>query len=270
MDYEVKDFSIDVIQTSFNLPVLVDFWAEWCGPCRILGPILEKLMAKNNDEWRLVKVNSDENPEVSAQYGIRSIPNVKLFYKGEVINEFVGALPEQQIIEWLKKSIPNKQQDLISNAEALLSSGNENEAQKILNELLSKDPQNSSAKILLARIILFKDSQKAVKLISDIDETNDNTEIIRAIRTIADLLSGSKNSSLEETPTKSLYLEAVNYLKEKRYDLSLEKFTEIIRTDRYYGDDIARKSCIAIFKFIGEENEITVTYRKDFGRALYV
>src|SRR4030042_5521988 len=112
MDYEVKDFSTDVLQASFNKPILVDFWAEWCGPRRVLGPSLERLAAKNNGEWSLVKVNSDENPELSAEYSIRSIPNVKLFYKGEVINEFVGALPEQAIIEWLKKNIPGKPQDL--------------------------------------------------------------------------------------------------------------------------------------------------------------
>ena len=143
MNHEVKDFSTDVLQASFNKPILVDFWAEWCGPCRVLGPSLERLAAKNNGEWSLVKVNSDENPELSAEYGIRSIPNVKLFYKGEVINEFVGALPEQAIIEWLKKNIPGKHQDLLSNAETLLSSGNEMEAQQILDELLRKDPRNS-------------------------------------------------------------------------------------------------------------------------------
>src|SRR3989337_2363764 len=80
MNHEVKDFSTDVLQASFNKPILVDFWAEWCGPCRVLGPSLERLAAKNNGEWSLVKVNSDENPELSAEYGIRSIPNVKLFY----------------------------------------------------------------------------------------------------------------------------------------------------------------------------------------------
>ncbi len=270
MNYEVKDFSIDVLQASFDKPVLVDFWAEWCGPCRVLGPILEKLVVNNNDEWSLVKVNSDENPELSAQYGIRSIPNVKLFDKGEVIDEFVGALPEQQIIEWLKKSIPNKYQDLLTNAETLFLSGKENEAQKMLDKLLLEDPNNSSAKLLLARILLFRDNAKVSDLINTIEETNENSEIIGSLKTIIDLLNEDKNSLLKDSPVKNLYLEAVNHLKEKRYDLSLEKFIEIIRTDKYYGDDIARKSCIAIFKFLGEENEITVTYRKDFGRALYV
>ncbi|HAB51348.1 MAG TPA: thioredoxin, partial [Ignavibacteriales bacterium] len=232
MNYEVKDFSIDVLQASFDKPVLVDFWAEWCGPCRVLGPILEKLVVNNNDEWSLVKVNSDENPELSAQYGIRSIPNVKLFDKGEVIDEFVGALPEQQIIEWLKKSIPNKYQDLLTNAETLFLSGKENEAQKMLDKLLLEDPNNSSAKLLLARILLFRDNAKVSDLINTIEETNENSEIIGSLKTIIDLLNEDKNSLLKDSPVKNLYLEAVNHLKEKRYDLSLEKFIEIIRTDK--------------------------------------
>jgi len=149
MDYEIKDFSIDVIQASHNKPVLVDFWAEWCGPCRVLGPVLERLAEKSNGEWLLVKVNSDEHPELSAKYGIRSIPNVKLFHKGKVVNEFVGALPEPAIKEWLKKNIPSKFQDMLTHAEALLSSGDENEAQQIFNEVLEHDPKNSRAKIHL-------------------------------------------------------------------------------------------------------------------------
>src|SRR4030042_5510506 len=112
MDYEVKDFSVDVLQASYNKPVLVDFWAEWCGPCRVLGPTLERL-AENNNDWSLVKVNSDENPELSTQFGIRSIPSVKLFSKGKVINEFVGALSEPAIIDWLKRNVPNKYQELL-------------------------------------------------------------------------------------------------------------------------------------------------------------
>ncbi len=269
MNYEVKDFSKDVLEASFNKPVLVDFWAEWCGPCRVLGPVLERLAEKNNGEWVLAKVNSDEYPELSAKYGIRSIPNVKLFYNGEVINEFVGALPEPAIKEWLKKSVPNKFQDMLLHAEALLSSGNENEAQRIFNEVLKNDPQNSTAKIHLARISLFEDSKKALELISNIEETGEHTDLITSIRTIADLLTGN-DIVLEESPTKELFLEAVSKLREKKFDQALEKFIEIIRTDRFYADDIARKACIAIFKYLGEENEITLTYRKDFGRVLYV
>lgn len=270
MNYEVNDFLIDVIQASNNKPVLVDFWAESCGPCRILGPVLEDLASKNSNDWKLVKVNSDEYPEISAKYGIRSIPNVKLFHMGEVIDEFVGALPEKAIKEWLKKSLPNKYQNLIALAEKMFTSGEEVEAKNILDKLLREDPNNSSAKLLLARIQLFNDRSQVSELINSVEESNDTTEIISSLRTIIDLLDDSINQSLEDSPSKNLYLEAVNHLRHKQFKFALEKFIELIKEDRYFGDDVSRKACIAIFKYLGEENEITVTYRKDFGRALYV
>ena len=108
MNHEVKDFQKDVIDKSFDKPVLVDFWAEWCAPCRMIGPVLEKLAEENKGNWELVKVDTDNNQQVAMKYGVRGIPNVKLFRNGEVINEFTGALPEQAIKEWLKKSIPSK------------------------------------------------------------------------------------------------------------------------------------------------------------------
>jgi putative thioredoxin len=270
MSYEVKDFNIDVIQASHSKPVLVDFWAEWCGPCRILGPVLERLASQNNGEWILAKVNSDEYAEISAKYGIRSIPNVKLFHKGEVINEFVGALPEAAIKEWLKKNIPNKYQDLIFSAEALISSGNDSEAERILNEALVHDPQNQTARLLLAKIHLFKNTSTALELIQDVEETIETAERLNSIKTICSLLDQSIRSSLEESPTKELYLTAITHLKNMEFELSLEKFIEIIRSDRFYNDDGARKACIAIFKHLGEENPITLTYRREFGRVLYV
>jgi putative thioredoxin len=270
MNYEIKDFAIDVIKASFSKPVLVDFWAEWCGPCRVLGPVLERLAEKSKGEWLLVKVNSDEHPELSAKYGIRSIPNVKLFHNGEVVNEFVGALPEPAIKQWMKKNIPSKFQDMLAHAEALITSGNENEARRILNDVLIHDSGNSRAKIHLARICLFEDSKKVLQLISDIEETSENAELINSLKTIAELINENNGKVIQETASKELFLEAVRFLKEKKFEQSLEKFIEIIRTDRFYADDIARKACVAIFKYLGEENEITLTYRRDFGRALYV
>jgi putative thioredoxin len=270
MNYEVKDFSVDVVQASHNKPVLVDFWAEWCGPCRVLGPVLERLAANNNGEWNLVKINSDDHPELSQKYGIRSIPTVILFHKGEVVNEFVGALPEKAIKDWLKKNIPSKFQEMLAQAEELLSHGNENEAKQILNEILIHDPHNSKAKIHLARIFLFDDTEKAIHLIADIEETSENEEIINSLRTIAELINKKHQLSVEESPTKELYMEAVRFLREKKFEKSLEKFIEIIRTDRYFADDASRGACVAIFKFLGEENEITSAYRRDFGRALYI
>lgn len=270
MIYELKDFSTDVIQASFTKPVLVDFWAEWCGPCRILGPVLEKLADQNNGEWVLVKINSDDYPEIAAEYGIRSIPNVKLFYKGEVINEFVGALPEHLIKEWLKKNIPSKFDSMLTQAKTFLSEGKEKEAQKIIQEILRQEPSNDNAKLLLTQIILFQNPEMALQIAEEIEETKDNEESLNAVKTIAFLISGKNRQNLQDTPTKKLYTDAVEQLRSKQFDLAIEKFIEIIRKDRFYADDIARKACIAIFKYLGEEHEITIKYRRDFSSALYI
>lgn len=108
IDKELIDFQSDVIEASKTTPVLVDFWAEWCGPCVQLSPTLEKLAEEAGDSWTLLKVNTESQPELAAEYGIRSIPNVKLFVNGEISGEFVGALPEEEIKRWLESNIPDQ------------------------------------------------------------------------------------------------------------------------------------------------------------------
>ena len=104
---ELVDFQADVIEESWTRPVLVDFWAAWCGPCRILGPTLEKLAQEAGQPWTLVKVNTDLQPELAMKFNIQGIPAVKLFINGELISEFVGALPEDQVRGWLDEHLPN-------------------------------------------------------------------------------------------------------------------------------------------------------------------
>ena len=108
IDKEPIDFQSEVIEASKTTPVLVDFWAEWCGPCVQLSPTLEKLAEEAGDSWTLLKVNTESQPELAAEYGIRSIPNVKLFVNGEISGEFIGALPEEEIKRWLESNIPDQ------------------------------------------------------------------------------------------------------------------------------------------------------------------
>jgi putative thioredoxin len=267
MDFEVRDFNEDIIKRSQTIPVLVDFWAEWCGPCRILGPILERLAEKYKDRFELVKVNTDENQEIAVRYGIRGIPNVKLFINGEVANEFTGALPEPAVEQWLKKAIPGKNTGEIEKVRELLSKGEDEKASALLKELLKVEPDSPELKILFARSILFKDFKAAEKLAFESEHDLENSQLVDSIKTIAHLFS---LNGLNSSDAAGEYKSAIEELKKKNFDSALEKFIDVIKSDRSLDDDGARKACIAIFKLLGEESEITLRHRRDFGSALYI
>lgn len=269
MNYEVKDFQKEVIEKSYDTPVLVDFWAEWCAPCKMLGPIIEKLAEENKESWNLVKVDTDKNQEVAMKYGIRGIPNVKLFRNGEVINEFTGALPESAIKEWLKKSIPSKFADQIEHAKIYLKNGDLSTAKVILEEIHKDDMNNSDVKVLLAKILLFEDAKEAVRLTQNVDGNVENIELAESINTLAQLLNHDVNS-FSHSDVKQKYINAIDDIRKQDFNSALTKLIEIIRTDRSFDDDGARKVCIAIFKFLGEDHDITQKHRRDFGSALYI
>ncbi len=266
---EVKDFQKDVIEKSFDKPVLVDFWAEWCAPCRMIGPVLEKLAEENKENWKLAKIDTDKNQDIATKYGVRGIPNVKLFKNGEVINEFTGALPEQAIKDWLKKSIPDKFADQIEHAKILLKNGNSSDAKIILEDVYKGDINNSEIKVLLAKILLFENQKEAIRLTQNIDGNRENIELAEAINTLAELLNKDEHA-LPSSEVREKYSDAINDIRNRNFDSALEKLIDVIRTDRNYDDDGARKVCIAIFKFLGEDNETSLKHRRDFGRALYV
>ena len=269
MSYEAQNFQKEVIEESFDKPVLVDFWAEWCAPCRIIGPVLEKLAEGNKDTWILVKVDTDKNQEVAMKYSVRGIPNVKLFKNGEVINEFTGALPEPAIKEWLQKSIPSKFADQIEQAKLLLKKGDIPSARILLEEIYKGDVYNSEAKVLLAKILLFDDLNETMRLIENTDGSLENIELAEAISTLAGVMN-REPTSFPESAVRDNYLTAIELIRKKDFDSALTKLIEIIRTDRDYDDDGARRVCIAIFKYLGEDHETTLKHRRDFGSALYI
>jgi putative thioredoxin len=270
MQFDIHDFETEVVQRSHQIPVLVDFWAEWCGPCRMLSPVLEKLAGQSIGEWTLAKVNTEELPDVAREYGIRSIPNVKMFYGGKVIGEFVGALPENMILQWLKQNLPSRNQSKIDEAETLIAAGRIAEAQPSLESILSDEPTNQQAMALLAKAYLFDNPARAIDLVEQTDDPQ-YSETSDAIKTLARLLTLRNDAAqLLDSPTKQEYLAAISALRSRKFDESLEKFIAVIRSDRYYDDDGSRKACIAIFRILGEEHPTTQKYRREFSSALYV
>ncbi len=271
MSFEMQSFDADVLDASRGNPVLVDFWAPWCGPCRMLGPVLEKLAGEANGTWRLVKINSDEHPDISARYGIRGIPAVKLFVDGEVVDEFTGALPERAVQQWLEKALPSENKARIAESESLILSGNPKEAETLLRQVLNEEPTNARACALLAEILVFTSPEEATAFARRASTAEPSfIHTAEAVKTIARLLLLAKNPVvLKEEPGKDAYIAAIQALEEKDFDRAIEGFIDVIRTHRYYDDDGSRKACVALFNLLGPEHPATQKHRRVFDRALY-
>ena len=270
VDHEISSFAADVLERSRTVPVLVDFWAAWCGPCRVLGPVLERLEEQASGRWVLAKVDTDKHQDVAAEYGIKSIPAVKLFVDGKVTKEFVGALPERAIEQWLEKALPDPYRREIERAEELLSAGRDEDAGSVLKNVLVASPGKEAAVVLLARSLIRSNPARAVSLVAELDESCAQFLWVDAIRTMARLAEAVKvPATLPEGDAKETYLTAARELSAGNYEEALKCFIALIREQRYYDDDGGRKACIAIFKVLGDDHPLTSRYRREFSSALY-
>jgi len=269
MAYDVSDFEKEVIEQSYTIPVLVDFWADWCGPCKVIGPVLERLAGQSDGRWALAKVDTGQHTDVAGKYNIQSIPNVKLFVDGAVVNEFVGALPEYQVQRWLETAIPSKHRRQVEQAEAFLVAGNLGPARVLLESVISLEPGNIEARILLARSLVFADPAQAAATIGNLDEPK-QADLLSAIRVVARLDSFAHDpGKLPDGEVRELYHSAIQHVAAGNFDTAVGQFIEVIRENRSYDDDGSRKACIAVFKLLGEEHEVTRRHRRDFSSALY-
>jgi putative thioredoxin len=264
MALEVVNFDEEVLEASRETPVLVDFWAPWCGPCRVLGPILDKLALENEGRWILAKLNTDENPEVSMRYGIRGIPAVKLFIDGEVVSEFTGALPEYAVRKWLDEILPSADQESLAYAASLVGEGRVREARALLEEM-----ETDEARLLLARLIVFTDPDRACALVeasTPSDPTSKGTA--EAIIEVAGVLSMGE-SDFPEGLGKQTFSTIVSDLRSAKFGEVADGLIRLLQEDRLYADDAARKLGIALFTLLGPEDAVTRQKRRIFDMYLY-
>lgn len=261
---DMTNFQQDVIDRSYEKPVVVDFWAPWCGPCRILGPVLEQLAEEQSDRWTLVKINSDEEYELAQQYQVMSIPNVKMFHEGKVVAEFAGALPRQSIIKWLDQYIPDARQGDLKSILGQLDSGNA-EAMALLAGFVRANPDVAEARVALAGQLVFSDPGQAAALVEGIGMGHEFFDATEDIRTLARFLQFSGNG----VPVAQVLAQAVQDAREGRMESAIQHLIEAVGMDKSYADDLPRKAAIALFRTLGPQHELTRTWRRRFDMALY-
>lgn len=272
------DFQHAVIERSFQIPVLVDFWATWCGPCKVLKPLLEKLAGEYQGKFFLALVETDANQQLAMNYGIRGVPAVKAFVNGEIVNEFSGALPEGQIRNFLESIVPSSVEALRMEAEALHLQGESALALQRLAEASALEPGNEKVRISAARIMLdsgeFAEARQLLDSLSPATRMEDHVLALFARLDFSekgangDVTALAEKISLDENDLASR-MELANLLAARQeYEAALEQLLEIVRHDRNYGDDAARKTMLSIFSLLGGQGPLVSKYRRLLASAL--
>lgn len=265
--YEVKDFQQQVLARSREMPVLVDFWAVWCGPCKTLGPVLEKLASEATGRWEFVKVDVDRNQQLAASYQVRGIPAVKLFVDGRVANEFSGALPEAAVREWLGRALPAPADRSMAAVRQAVADGDEARAKTLLEEILAAQPEHPQARVLLGRLLLFDAPGRCLDLLAPIGLGAPEHDMAEAVRFLAGLLATTEGE-LPEDPARADCLAGVEALRGRQFEIALRRFIESVVANKLYRDGAARQACVAIFRLLGDDDELTRAYRRKLQRAL--
>lgn len=276
MDYELQDFRKDVVETSETIPVVIDFWAAWCGPCRALSPIIEKLAGEAKGKWKLVKIDTEKYPEIAAQFGVQGIPSVKMVYQRAIIGEFQGAQPEHAVRRWLQENLPtNGQQEEEGWEEELnrlLEVGDRKNARSLLEHALKKEDDNADLRAQLAMLYLPSEYEKARTLAGSLGEETKYEIEIQAVETVGHLIGVAKGEISVKSAVPGLdevYREGAINLVKSEFEPALESFLDCLMKDKSMDDDGARKACIAIFSMLGNAHPLTQKYRRRFSMALY-
>ncbi|AMJ61997.1 thioredoxin [Bosea sp. PAMC 26642] len=283
-DTTTQSFREDVIAESMNQPVLVDFWAPWCGPCKQLTPIIEKVVKEAKGKVRLVKMNIDEHPQISGQLGIQSIPAVIAFKQGQPIDGFMGAQPESQIKAFIEKLVgpmgPGETEELVAAAQAAAEAGDAAGASELYAGVLELEPENLAAIAGLARLHLdMGDLDGAKGILTMAPEAKAADPAIAAMRAAIEL--AEQAAALGDTAELEAKVAADPKDHQARFDLALalngrdrreeavDHLVAIIRADRKWNDDGARKQLLQFFEAWGPMDEHSMAGRRKLSTLLF-
>jgi putative thioredoxin len=272
-DVSDAEFDAAVIARSREVPVLVDFWAEWCGPCRVLGPVLEKLAEQRGGDFELVKVDTDKNPASASRFRVRGIPHVVLFKDGQPVDQFTGALPETAVRAFLNKHCASAVDRHVTAGLARLAAGDAAGAEAALAQVVAAHPGHAGARLGLARVALHRRDAAAVHAhVESIPHTAPEREVgehLEAAAALVDAVAGAGDEAavaarLADQPDdlEARFALGVHHLAAGRHREALDAFLAVVERDRKWHDQAGRKAMLTVFGVVGVRDPLANEYRR--------
>ena len=281
-DVTSANFEQLVLENSFHKPVLVDFWAEWCAPCKALMPLLAKITEEYQGELVLAKVNCDIEQDVVARFGVRSLPTVVLFKDGQPVDGFAGAQPESAIRAMLEPHVQAPaapEADLLETAQALFAEGRISDAENLLKQLLAEDNENAAALILYARCLAERGELGEAELVLDAVKGDEHKQALAGARAqltflrqaadlpeVADLKSRLAQDAEDD---EAAYQLAIQQLARQQHEAALDGLLNLFVRNRGYADGLPHKTLLQVFDLLGSDHPLVTTYRRKLYQALY-
>ena len=273
-----QDFEVKVIDKSHQVPILVDFWAPWCGPCRVIGPVLEKLASQSPGRFELVKVNMDESPMLAQMLQIQSIPAVKLFINGTIQDEFMGALPEAEVENFLEHNLPSEAVADAVLGMRMLEAGDRQGAMKVFRQVLQGEPKNPIATIGIGHAVLdegdldgareFAAQVNEVEL-ERLSERQQMEKMLAALKARIYLTENAEPDGAGPAELTTRFSEACQAALRGDFEAALEAFLLIVKTERKFKEDGGRKGMVAVFDLLPANSQLTQAYRQKLSSILF-
>jgi putative thioredoxin len=272
-----RDFEAAVLERSAAVPVVVDFWAPWCGPCRTLGPLLERLAEEHAGAFVLAKVNVDDNPGLAQAFGVQGIPMVLAIRDGEVVDHFTGALPESAVRQFLGSLLPTEADELSAEGEAQLARGDTDAAERSFRTALERDARHGGALVGLATVLASGErAAEALELLRRVDPGPHRARADKLAAELrirqtggADVEALRRRAEADPDDLEARFALAQAHAAAGRHEDALRTYLGIVARDRSFRDDEARKAMLDLFHLLGPEHPLTDQYRSELAKVLF-